>query len=157
MAESVRTLSEHASKRLLAEYGIPVTRERLVLDVDASVAAARELAYPVALKLCGDRIAHKTERNLVRLGLADEPAVRRAAAELLLAVQPEDGDVGLLVSEMVGGRRELIAGLVRDPQFGACVMLGLGGILTEALGDVAFATAPVSVTEAIAPRGSHLD
>ncbi|MEE2673671.1 MAG: acetate--CoA ligase family protein, partial [Myxococcota bacterium] len=75
-------------------------------------------------------------------------AVRAAAAELLSLVRPEDGDVSLLVSEMVRGRRELIAGLVRDPQFGPCIMLGLGGILTEALGDVVFAAAPVSERDA---------
>jgi acetyltransferase len=145
----VRTLSEHESKRLLAGYGVPVARERLVApDPEAAVAAARELGLPVVLKLCGDAIAHKTERDLVRLGLADTGAVRAAATELVAKRRPEDGEVGLLVAEMVRGRRELIAGLVRDPQFGPCVVLGLGGILTEALGDVVFAAAPLSHAEA---------
>src|SRR5262249_27669574 len=62
--------------------------------------------------------------------------------------RPEDGPVQLLVAEQVRGRRELIAGLVRDPQFGPCVLLGLGGIFTEALGDVVFAAAPLSLVEA---------
>jgi acetyltransferase len=112
------------------------------------------------LKLCGDRIAHKTERDLVRLALEDEAAVRAAAVELLGRARPEDGEVTLLVAEMLRGRRELIVGLVRDPGFGPCVMLGLGGILAEALGDVVFSLAPVDEGEARrmigSLRASHL-
>lgn len=155
-----RTLSEHASKALLAEHGVPVCREELASGAEAAAAAAARLGFPVALKLCGEAIAHKTERDLVRLGLSDEAAVRTAAAELLGRATPEDGPVGLLVAEMVAGRRELIAGLVRDPQFGPCVVVGLGGILTEALRDVAFARAPLSAEEARALvrslRAQHL-
>jgi len=121
--EPGRTLSEHASKTLLASYGIPSARERLASDPKAAVAAAEAIGFPVAVKLCGDAIAHKTERDLVRLGLADAQAVRRASQELLAKRRPEDGKTELLVCEMVRGRRELIAGFVRDPQFGACVVL----------------------------------
>jgi acetyltransferase len=153
MSPSSQSLSEHASKRLLAEFGVPVSRERLVADAAGAERAAQELGYPLVLKLCGDSIAHKTERDLVRLGIGDAAALRAAAAELLARRRPEDGETGLLVAEWVRGRRELIAGMVRDPQFGACVMLGLGGILTEALGDVAFAALPISEAEARAlPR-----
>jgi acetyltransferase len=142
------TLSEHDSKRLLAGYGVAVARETLVASADESLRAAAALGHPVALKLCGARIAHKTERGLVALGLADDAAVRRAAQDLLARARPEDGPVGLLVGEMVRGSRELIAGLVQDPQLGPCVMLGLGGILAEALGDVVFAAAPLGAAEA---------
>jgi acetyltransferase len=155
-----KTLSEHASKQLLAQYGVPVARETFVLSPDGAESAAAEIGFPVVLKLCGDAIAHKTERELVRLGLADAAAVRAAADELLDLRRPEDGEAGLLVAEMVRGSRELIAGLVRDPQLGACVMLGLGGILTEALGDVAFASVPLSEADArrlpAALEASHL-
>src|SRR5438132_5343817 len=147
-AAGERTLSEHAAKALLAGYGVPVAREARAADGAAAALAAAGIGFPAALKLCGDAIAHKTERNLVRLGLADAGAVRAAAAELLALGRPDDGDVALLVAEMVRGRRELIAGVVRDPQFGPCVMLGLGGILAEAIGDVVFAAAPLSATEA---------
>src|SRR5215470_6495073 len=143
-----RTLSEHDSKHLLADYGVPVARETLADTPEAAAAAARALGFPVVLKLCGDAIAHKTERGLVRVGLGDGAAVRAAAAELLALTRPEDGPVELLVAELVRGRRELLAGLVRDPQFGPCVVLGLGGIFTEAIGDVVFAAAPLSVAEA---------
>src|SRR5215468_10772428 len=147
--DSRRTLSEVASKELLAAYGVPFARERRAADAEAAVRAAEAIGLPVAVKLCGDRIAHKTERDLVRLGLADAGAVRAAAAELLAKATPDDGPVELLVAEMVRGRRELIAGLVRDPSFGPCVVLGLGGILTEALRDVVFAALPLSREEAL--------
>ena len=132
---------------LLARYGIPTNREILVPDGAGAARAAEEIGFPVVLKLCGEAILHKTERDLVRLGLADPAAVRAAAGELLRLRRPEDGDVQLLVAEQVRGRRELVAGMVRDPAFGPCVMLGLGGILAEGLGDVVFATAPLSTSE----------
>jgi acyl-CoA synthetase (NDP forming) len=139
---------------------VPVCREALAPDPEAATLAAEAIGFPVVVKLCGDAIAHKTERDLVRLGLRDAASVRAAAAELLARARPEDGAVALLVAEMVAGRRELIAGLVRDPQFGPCVLLGLGGILAEALGDVVFAMAPLSRAEARAMvgrlRASHL-
>jgi acetyltransferase len=148
-----RTLSEFASKQLLGQYGVPLCREELAASADDAAAAAARIGFPVVVKLCGDAIAHKTERDLVRVGLADAASVRAAAAELLAKARPEDGPVALLVAEMVKSRRELIAGLVRDPQFGPCVVLGLGGVFTEALRDVAFAQAPLSRAEARALVG----
>ena len=142
------TLSEAASKALLAEHGVPVAPERLVHTPDEAAAAATELGYPVVAKLCGAGIAHKTERGLVRLALRDESSVRDAATALLALATPADGDVGVLVGSMVKGNRELIAGVVRDPQFGPCVMLGVGGIFAEALGDVAFRLVPLTRVDA---------
>src|SRR5262245_26123166 len=133
---ATHTLSEHASKALVAGYGVPLPREGVAADGPSAERIAREIGFPVVLKLCGDAIAHKTERNLVRLGLGDPAAVHAAATDLLALARPEDGPVELLVAEQVAGRRELIAGLVRDPQFGPCVVLGVGGIFTEALADV---------------------
>ena len=143
-----RTLSEAESKRRLAEAGVPVLQERVVPTADEAAAAATELGFPVVAKLNGDAIAHKTERGLVRLNLGDAEAVRAAAQELLDKKTPDDGEVGVLVAPMVKGNRELIAGLHRDPQFGMTVMLGVGGILAEAVKDVAFRMVPVSRLEA---------
>jgi acetate---CoA ligase (ADP-forming) subunit beta len=137
------TLSEHESKALLRAAGIDVPGEHLVDDAQAAARAATALGFPVALKLCGRAIAHKTERNLVRLALRDSTAVHAAGEELLAARGADERDARLLVAPMVAGRRELIAGLVRDPVFGPCVMLGIGGIVAEAIGDVAFAVAPL--------------
>lgn len=143
-----RTLSEADSKALLARHGVPVLTERVVASAGAAVVAADELGYPVVAKLCGDGIAHKTDRGLVRLGLSDGAAVAAAAGELLAAARPGDGDVGVLVAPMVAANRELIAGVVDDPTFGPAVMLGVGGILAEALADVAFRLVPVSRADA---------
>lgn len=142
------TLSEARSKQLLAEHGVPVLPERTVATIDEAVGAADDVGFPVVLKLCGDAIAHKTERGLVRLNLGDQSAVREAADALLAAARPEDGEVGLLVAPMVRGARELIAGLHTDPQFGRCVMIGFGGILAEAIADVAFRLVPVERVDA---------
>ncbi|MDA2966478.1 MAG: acetate--CoA ligase family protein [Actinomycetota bacterium] len=142
-AHRSRTLSESASKTLLREAGVPMADEREVVTAELAALAATEIGFPVVAKLCGDAIAHKTERGLVRLKLGSAQAVNDAAADLLAAARPEDGPVTVLVAPMVQGNRELIAGVVRDPQFGASVMLGIGGILAEAIADVVFRPAPL--------------
>jgi len=133
---------------LVADAGVLVSPWASAETAQQAAQAAQNLGFPVAVKLCGDAIAHKTERGLVRLKLADAASVEAAANELLTAALPEDGPVNLLVSPMVAGHRELIAGLVRDEQFGACVMLGVGGVLAEAIGDVVFRLAPLSPLDA---------
>jgi acetate---CoA ligase (ADP-forming) subunit beta len=142
------TLSEADSKRLLAAHGVPFPDERQVTTVADAVTAAAAIGHPVVLKLGGDAIAHKTERGLVRLGLADDTSVAEAADALLAAARPEDGAVHLLVAPMLRGNRELIAGLHHDAQFGMTVMLGLGGILAEAVADVTFRLVPIGRLDA---------
>jgi acetate---CoA ligase (ADP-forming) subunit beta len=137
------TLSEAASKELLGAYGVPFPTEKIVDRPEAAVEAAEAIGYPVVVKLGGDSIAHKTERGLVRLDLAGADAVRAAAAELLDAATPDDGEVHLLVAPMLRATRELIAGLHDDAQFGMTLMLGIGGILAEAVADVSFRLTPI--------------
>lgn len=148
MAGAGHTLSESSSKALLRGYGVPLADEREVATAADAVSAAQELGFPVVVKLCGDAIAHKTERGLVRLRLGDAAAVDTAAAELLSAATADDGPVSLLVAPMIAGTREFIAGVVRDPQFGPTVMLGVGGVLAEAVADVAFRPVPISAADA---------
>ena len=100
----------------------------------------------MACKGCAAAASHKTELGIVRLGLADEAAVGRAWDEIMRCPTPLDG---VLVQEMVKGDRELVAGLVRDPQFGPCVMFGVGGVATEVVRDVAFRAAPLSERDAL--------
>lgn len=142
------TLSESDSKDLLAGHGVPVPEERLATSPEEAAAAASDLGFPVVAKLCGPSIAHKTERGLVRLNLRDPAAVEEAARSLLSAARREDGEVAVLVAPMVSGIRELIAGLVRDDQFGPCVMVGVGGVLAEAVADVSFRLAPLTREDA---------
>ena len=148
MSTTATTLSESASKELLGRYGVPLADERLAATPEDAATAAGELGFPVVAKLCGDAIAHKTERGLVKLGLTDADQVRTAAAELLAAATPEDGPVEVLVAPMVKGTRELIAGLADDPQFGMTVVIGVGGILAEAGADVSIRLVPIERVDA---------
>ena len=145
---SSRTLSEADSKALLADFDVPFAPEVVAEDPQAAVEAAHRVGFPVVVKLNGDAIAHKTERGLVRLGLRDGAAVLEAAASLLGAATAADGEVSLLVAPMIAGSRELIAGVARDPQFGPTVMIGIGGVLAEALADVAIRLVPISELDA---------
>jgi len=142
------TLSEAASKQLLSGFGVPFPPEHVVGSPDDAAAAADILGYPVVVKLGGEGIAHKTERGLVRLGLGSAEQVRDAAGALLAAATPDDGHVHLLVAPMLRASRELIAGLHHDGQFGMTVMVGVGGILAEAVADVAFRLVPIQRVDA---------
>ena len=143
-----RTLSEADSKRMLGRFGVPFAPERRVLDAASAVVAADAIGYPVVAKLCGDAIAHKTERGLVMLNLRDAAAVEQAATDLLAAATIDDGDVSVLIAPMLRATRELIAGLSHDPQFGMTVVLGVGGVLAEAIEDVSIRLVPIDRTDA---------
>ena len=147
---SHQTLSEAESKAILAPFGVPFNPEHVVANAAAAVQAARGFAGPVAIKLTGDSLAHKTERGLVRLNCVGSTAVEQAAQELLDAATDSDGEVGLLVAPMVRGLREFIVGATNDRDFGPTVMLGLGGVLAEAVHDTVFRLAPVTVAQASA-------
>ena len=149
MTSPGRTLSEADSKELVRAFGVVVPDEEVVADAEAAVNASNSIGLPVVMKLVGDAIAHKSERGLVRLNLGDSDSVRGAAEDLLAAARPEDGPVALLVAPMIRGNRELIAGVFRDPSFGPMVMLGLGGVLAEAIGDVVFRPAPLDIDGAL--------
>lgn len=140
-----KTLSEYDSKQVLGAVGLPVTQEKLALSQEEAVLAASVIGYPVALKGCSDKAAHKTEMGLVKLGLKDAAEVASAYAEI---VDRAAGLDGVLVQEMVSGSREFVLGLTRDPQFGPCVMFGVGGVFTEAIRDVTFRVAPLTTEDA---------
>ncbi len=144
-----RTLSESDSKKLLARYGVPVLPEASVSTAEEAAVAAADLGWPVVAKLNGDQIAHKTERGLVRLGLGDAAAVAQAADALLAAATPEDGDVSVLIAPMIDSVREFICGVATDPQFGPTVLLGVGGVLTEAIADVVTRLVPLTPSDAV--------
>ena len=147
-SDALTAMSEHDSKRVLAEHGVTVAPERFVTNVAEAQVAASELGWPVAVKACGSLISHKTERGLVALGIDDEAGLERGAIDILGRLGPEDGEVGLLVAAMVSGKRELICGVEVSEQFGPVIMVGLGGILAEALGDVVFRALPIDRTDA---------
>ncbi|MDA0298195.1 MAG: acetate--CoA ligase family protein [Actinobacteria bacterium] len=144
-----QTLSEAMSKQLLAPFGFPFTSEAIVNTSVEAGDAADAMGYPVVVKLNGSNIAHKTERGLVRLQLADRSAVEQAAVQLLALATVSDGKVQLLVARMIDGSRELIVGMVNDPVFGKTAMLGIGGIFAEVIQDVVFAPLPINQNRAL--------
>ena len=140
-------LTEREARRAMALYGLPVIVETLVQTADEAVAAAEAIGFPVVLKGESPAILHKTEAGLVHLALGDADAVRRAAAAILAAIGSAPFN-GLLVQPMVRPGVELVLGARHDPQFGPLVVVGLGGVLIELLGDTAMALAPVSPGQA---------
>jgi succinyl-CoA synthetase beta subunit len=148
------TLSEADSKALLSGYGIPFLPEHLVGSSAQAETVAAAFGGSVAAKLCGDAIAHKSERGLVRLGLVGADAVGAAAAELLAAARPEDLATGVLIAPMATGLREFIAGVSIDPVFGPTIVVGLGGVLAEALADVSVRLVPIRRHDAFDMLGS---
>jgi acetyl-CoA synthetase (ADP-forming) len=141
-------LSEHDSKLLVEKYGVTIPTEKLASTVDEAAAAANELGYPIVLKACGAEISHKTERELVEVDLKREDEIREAF-DKIRANLGSDPSEGVIVQKMVPGERELAIGLIRDPQFGPCVMFGLGGIFTEILRDTSFRVAPITEEDAL--------
>jgi acetyl-CoA synthetase (ADP-forming) len=141
-------LSEYDSKLFLKKYGVPVVAERLTTTPDEAVEAAGEIGYPVVLKACGPEVTHKTERELVLVGVRGEEELRFAYDKIKVNLGDTPSE-GILIQEMVSGERELVIGLIRDPQFGPCVMFGLGGIFTEILKDTSFRVAPIDEDEAL--------
>lgn len=141
-----QSLTEAESKRLLSLYGIPVVEETIVTEEEEAVIQSGATGFPVVLKGLGAKLIHKTERGLVKINLRSAEEVRRAYREIKESAG-EDWE-GCLIQPLIEGKREFVAGLFRDAQFGPCVMFGLGGIFTEAIGDITFRIAPLSEIQA---------
>jgi acetate---CoA ligase (ADP-forming) subunit beta len=146
LARGRNALSELQSKALLKSHGVPVTEEALARNPEEAVEIARRIGYPVVLKACAWELMHKSEKGWVKLNLQNDTAVRDAFSKI--SAETDMALEGILVQEMVQGQRELVAGLSRDASFGPCVMLGLGGIMTEIIRDTVFRMAPIDEAEA---------
>jgi acyl-CoA synthetase (NDP forming) len=144
--EGRKALTEAEAKEILKLYGVPVINEFIAQTPEDAVKYGRAFGYPVVLKGLGSKLTHKTDRGLVHLNLKDDQAVLEAAQAVTRSAG-EDLE-GFLISPMVKGRREFVAGMFCDPQFGPVIMFGLGGIFTEALSDVVFRLAPIDEREA---------
>ena len=140
------TIHEHDAKRLLAEAGVPIVGERLVTGLPAARAAAVALGYPVVLKAVSDDIPHRSELGLVAVGLSDERDLT-GAWERMSRRLDETGKrgviAGFLVQEMAHDGLEVFAGVNTDPDWGPVLAFGAGGVLVEALGDVALRPLPL--------------
>jgi acetyl-CoA synthetase (ADP-forming) len=144
--EGRKTLSEYESRLVIESAGVFVSAAELAKSKEEAIQAAETMGFPVAMKGCSPDLAHKTEAGMVALNVTDSGQVARVFDELMGKVKNLDG---ILVEKMVRGSREFVIGLSRDPQFGPCVMFGLGGIFTEALKDVTFRVAPLTKEDAL--------
>ena len=146
-------LTEYISKKVLTAYGIHCTREVLCKSAEETIHAAKDIGYPVALKVISPQIQHKTEAGIVHLNLGDEDAVKGAYEELLENARAYDSSAlidGVLCQQMIGGAvAEAIVGILMDPCFGPAVVFGLGGIMVEILQDRALGIPPLSRGEAL--------
>ncbi len=139
-------LTEAEAKILLSFYGVPVVRESIVADENDALEQAGTIGFPLVLKGMGTNLAHKTERELVKVNLRSDEEVRQAYRQVRESAGADWEKC--LIQPMVEGKREFVAGLFRDVQFGPVVMFGLGGIFTEAIADVVFRIAPVTKRQA---------
>lgn len=151
LAEGRTLLDEYESKNLLASYGIPTVATRAARERSEAVEAARQLGFPVAVKVWSRTITHKTDVGGVRLDLKDEDAVSRAFDEIKDAVTAKAGPehfLGVTVQPFVArrGGYELILGSAPDPQMGPVLLFGLGGELVEVFRDRALALPPLTRT-----------
>ncbi len=141
-------LTEHESKLLLSYYGIPTIETRIATDSDKAVTAAREIGFPVVLKLHSETITHKTDVGGVKLNLQDEDEVRAAFNAIHNSVKKIAGEnnfLGVTVQPMAKLEGyELIVGSSIDPQFGPVLLFGLGGQLVEVFKDRALALPPLN-------------
>ncbi|OHD64761.1 MAG: hypothetical protein A2176_10555 [Spirochaetes bacterium RBG_13_51_14] len=139
-------MDEHESKLFLKSWGIPVTEELIARDEDKAASGADTVGYPLVIKACAGDILHKTGAGLIYL---NQKSREEAVASFRNIQKAAGRRVPVILYRMVKGDREFVAGIVRTPGFGPSVMFGLGGILTEALGDAVFRPAPLSEDDAV--------
>lgn len=144
-------LTEYGSKKILKQYGISITEEKLARTAEDAIQYANEIGYPIVLKGMSPQILHKTDKGLVVLNLNDSEAVRVEFEKLKNIIEETEGAEfeGVLVQEMLRKESvEMVVGSKKDPVFGQIVMVGMGGIYIELLKDVSMRKAPVSTVEA---------
>jgi acetyltransferase len=140
-----KNLLETEARELLTLYGIALPPAKLSKTADDAAEAAAALGFPVALKIVSPDIIHKSDAGGILLNLGDETAVREGFAKVVAnasRVSSAEKVLGVLVAPMARKGQECIVGMIRNPQFGAVLMFGLGGIFVEVLKDVSFRVAP---------------
>lgn len=143
-------LTEFESKQLLKHYGLPMVETRVAKSADDAAKAAKELGFPVAMKVHSDIVVHKSKAGGVRLHLRDAAAVRKAFSEIKKAIETKNGKsafLGVTIQPMVvHDGIELIVGCSIDPQFGPVILFGSGGRMVEVFKDRALALPPLNTT-----------
>jgi acyl-CoA synthetase (NDP forming) len=146
-----KILTEHEAKKLLAKYGVPVTKEQIAASADEALAIALQIGTPVAMKISSPDISHKSDVGGVVLNVKREE-VRTTYNEIISRIKkaaPNANIEGILVQQMAPSGHEIIVGLKKDAQFGHALMFGLGGIFVEVYKDVTFRVVPIDKSDAL--------
>jgi acyl-CoA synthetase (NDP forming) len=148
-AQGRNALAEAEGKALLAQYGIAVPKTAVVSDAGGVDAGTSGMKFPVVVKVVSPEILHKSDAGGVRVNVKSAGEVREAIAAMSALPKIKDARVeGWLVEEMAPAGQEIVVGGLRDPDFGPLVMVGLGGIFVEVLGDVSFRICPIERIDA---------
>ena len=149
--EGRTALLEEEGQQILRSYGFPLPKSMLAKTEEDAVNAAKEIGYPVVMKIASPQIIHKSDAGGVKVGLSNDKELQSAFNEIIKNAKEYDKNAvikGVLIVEMVNGGKELIIGSKLEPGFGPVIMLGMGGIYVEILKDVTFRLAPVTELEA---------
>ena len=146
-----RSLLETEAKELLKEYGIPVPNFKLIKSENEIIGLAKEINFPIVMKIVSPDIIHKTDAGGVKVGIKDEKEAELAYQEIISKVKKYNKEAkieGVIVYPMVLQGTEIIIGMMKDPHFGPVVMFGLGGIFVEVLKDISFRILPIEERDA---------
>ena len=146
-----RSLLETEAKELLKEYGIPVPDFKLIKSEDEITGLAKEINFPIVMKIVSPDIIHKTDAGGVKLNIKDEKEAESAYQEIIFQAKKYNKEArieGVIVYPMVPQGTEIIIGMMKDPHFGPVAMFGLGGIFVEVLKDVSFRIIPLEERDA---------
>jgi len=146
-----RSLLETEAKELLREYGIPVPDFRLIKSEEEISGLAKEINFPITMKIVSPDIIHKTDAGGVKLNIKDEKEARIAYQEIIFEAKKYNKKAkisGVIVYPTVPQGTEIIIGIMKDPHFGPVIMFGLGGIFVEVLKDISFRILPIEESDA---------
>jgi 4-hydroxybutyrate---CoA ligase (ADP-forming) len=145
-------LLEEEGYEVLEAYGFPTPKSILCTTEQECMNAARQIGYPLVMKIVSPDIIHKSDAGGVKVGIKTDDELRnsfRTITENALKYKSDAKIKGVLIQEMVKSAKETILGASQDPTFGPVIMFGLGGIYVEVLKDVVFRIVPIDEQEAI--------
>jgi len=146
-----RSLLETEAKELLREYGIPVPAFKLIKSEEEISGLAKEMIFPITMKIVSPGIIHKTDAGGVKVDIKTEKEARIAYQEIIFEAKKYNKRAkisGVIVYPMVPQGTEIIIGIMQDPHFGPVIMFGLGGIFVEVLKDISFRVLPIEERDA---------
>ena len=146
-----RSLLETEAKELLREYGIPVPDFKLIKSEEEITGLAKEINFPIVMKIVSPDIIHKTDAGGVKVGIKDGEEATAAYQEIISKAKKYNKNAkisGVIVYSMVPQGTEIIIGVIKDPHFGPVIMFGLGGIFVEVLKDISFRIIPTEERDA---------